>query len=108
MRSADIFINHIFAGQLKELASDNYVFEYDDDYCARADARPVCLAMPLTEKRYESSFLFPFFSNLLSEGENRKMQSTLLKIDENDDFGLLLETANYDTIGCVTAQPSAL
>ena len=48
---------------------------------------------------------FPFFSNLLSEGENRKFQSAVLKIDENDDFGILLATANYDTIGCVTVKP---
>ena len=36
---------------------------------------------------------------MLSEGVNRKLQSTHLKIDENDNFSLLAATAQYDTIG---------
>jgi serine/threonine-protein kinase HipA len=28
-----------------------------------------------------------------------------LKIDENDDFGLLLATAQNDTIGAITVKP---
>lgn len=37
--------------------------------------------------------LVPYFFNMLSEGANRQLQSTLLHIDENDDFGILLATA---------------
>jgi len=37
----------------------------------------------------------------LSEGENRKLQCRVLKIDENDHFGLLLKTASEETIGAV-------
>ena len=48
--------------------------------------------------------LFYFF-NMLSEGANRQLQSTLLHIDENDDFGILLATAQHDTIGAVTIKP---
>jgi serine/threonine-protein kinase HipA len=42
---------------------------------------------------------------MLSEGANRQLQSTMLHIDENDDFGILLATAQNDTIGAVTIQP---
>jgi serine/threonine-protein kinase HipA len=42
---------------------------------------------------------------MLSEGFNRALQSRLLHIDEKDYFGLLKETANYDTIGAVTLRP---
>ena len=42
---------------------------------------------------------------MLSEGVNRELQSTQLKIDEEDDFGLLLATAQYDTIGAITVKP---
>lgn len=42
---------------------------------------------------------------MLSEGENRKLQSQLLHIDAEDDFGILLATARYDTIGAVTTNP---
>ena len=36
---------------------------------------------------------------------NRQMQSQLLRIDPDDDFGILLATAQYDTIGAVTVKP---
>lgn len=105
MRQAGVYVNNVYAGKLQELDSSHYVFDYDQTFMASAQATAVCCAMPLTCSHYESSFLFPFFSNLLSEGENRKFQSAVLKIDANDDFGILLATANYDTIGCVTVKP---
>ena len=42
---------------------------------------------------------------MLSEGVNRKLQSTQLRIDEEDNFGLLAATAQYDTIGAITVKP---
>ena len=57
------------------------------------------------QEPYRSTVLFPFFFNMLSEGENRKLQSQLLHIDAEDDFGILLATARYDTIGAVTTNP---
>ena len=54
---------------------------------------------------YKSDHLFRFFFNMLSEGENRDLQIQYLKLNENDDFGLLLATAQYDTIGAVTLRP---
>jgi HipA-like protein len=33
------------------------------------------------------------------------LQSTQLKIDEEDHFGLLAATAQYDTIGAITVKP---
>lgn len=105
MRQAGVYINKVYAGKLQEQDSSHYVFDYDDTYRESSGATAVCCAMPLSCSHYESSHLFPFFSNLLSEGENRKFQSMVLKIDENDDFGILLATATYDTIGCVTVKP---
>jgi serine/threonine-protein kinase HipA len=61
--------------------------------------------MPVRKEAYQSPFLFPYFYNMLSEGANRQLQSTLLHIDENDDFGILLATAQHDTIGAVTIKP---
>ena len=62
------------------------------------------MAMPLREEPYESSTLFLFFSNMLSEGVNRSFQMQLLGLRPDDDFGLLLKTAGYDTIGAVTVK----
>jgi serine/threonine-protein kinase HipA len=48
--------------------------------------------------------LFAFFQGLLAEGINKDIQCRLLKIDENDDFLRLLQTAGNDTIGAVTVK----
>jgi serine/threonine-protein kinase HipA len=58
--------------------------------------------MPLQAAAYESDVLFPTFVNRLSEGSNKALQTRLLKIDENDYFGLLLATAGGDIIGPIT------
>jgi serine/threonine-protein kinase HipA len=42
---------------------------------------------------------------MLSEGVNKKLQSKQLRIDEEDNFGLLMATAQFDTIGAVTVKP---
>lgn len=102
MRKGNVFVHGVYAGKLTETGSGKYVFEYDEQYRLSAQASPVCIAMPLHTARYESDSLFPFFSNLLSEGENRQLQARLHHVDEKDDFGILLATAGSDTIGCVT------
>ena len=101
MRQGKVFVNGTEAGILREDDSGRFTFSYNDDY----RGRPVCLAMPLRNEEYKSDYLFPFFFNMLSEGANRKLQSQLLHIDENDDFGILLATAQIDTIGAVTIKP---
>lgn len=95
----------VMAGILTEVDSNNYSFEYDKSYLERTNAPSVCISMPKSRQRYESKYLFPFFANLLSEGENRDYQERLHRLNKKDDFGLLLRTAGYDTIGCVTVKP---
>lgn len=105
MRQCNVLINKKHAGILTE--TDNpreYVFKYDAGYLM-SETEPVCLAMPLREEEYKSPYLFPYFANLLSEGANRELQSSYLHIDKEDDFGILLETAQYDTVGIVTVMP---
>lgn len=105
MRSCYVLINGIPAGILTECDDPyGYLFEYDKSYLEES-RDPVCLAMPLRSEPYSSNHLFPFFSNMLSEGENRTLQSSLLHIDRNDDFGILLATGQYDTVGNVTVKP---
>ena len=101
MRQCKVMVRDKEAGILQESDDRQYVFTYNDDY----HGDPVCLAMPVRKEPYHSSFLFPYFFNMLSEGANRELQSSLLHIDENDDFGILLATAQFDTIGAVTVKP---
>ena len=47
------------AGDLRE-TDEGYEFLYDSAYLSDAEARPVSLTLPLTEKAYQSAVLFPF------------------------------------------------
>lgn len=105
MRKCEVYIHGVKAGELSEVGSRDYVFAYDQTYLQGKNNPPVSLAMPLREEPYRSDSLFPYFFNMLSEGENREMQSQLLHISPEDDFGIMLATAQNDTIGAVTIKP---
>ena len=105
MRTVEIYRNGILAGLLTEVNRNHYTFRYDDNYFMDDSKPAISLTLPKTQKEYNSEFLFPFFFNMLSEGVNRRLQSMQLKIDEEDNFGLLAATAQYDTIGAVTVKP---
>jgi serine/threonine-protein kinase HipA len=108
MRAMEIYRNEMLAGILTEASRKHYVFRYDDNYFYDASKPAISLTLPKTQKEYSSEFLFPFFFNMLSEGVNRKLQSTQLRIDEEDHFGLLAATAQHDTIGAITVKPIVL
>ena len=105
MRSVEVYRNKELVGILKEESTKNYTFRYTDAWYTDSEKPAVSLTLPKIRQEYHSDHLFPFFSHLLSEGVNRKLQSRLLKIDEKDEFGLLSATARYDTIGAVTVKP---
>ena len=104
MRAIEIYRNGTLAGTLTEENRQYFVFRYDDNYFNDASKPAISLTLPKTQKDYKSEFLFPFFRNMIAEGENKKTQSRLLKIDENDQFGLLMSTATADTIGNITVR----
>lgn len=104
MRKAEIYRNGVLAGILTETDKGTYVFTYDSLYFKDITKPGISLTLAKEQSEYTSEHLFPFFYNMLSEGTNRVVQSKLLKIDENDFFGLLLATARYDTIGAITVK----
>lgn len=93
MRQCEVYLHGIKAGMLTEEDNGEYTFIYDSSYLEKGDCPSVSLTLPLREEPYRSTVLFPFFFNMLSEGENRKLQSRLLHVDAEDDFGILLATA---------------
>jgi serine/threonine-protein kinase HipA len=105
MRKASVYCKGELIGMLTEESRSRYIFRYDDRWFADAKKPAVSLTMPKTQPEYQSECLFPFFFNLLSEGANRQLQCRQLKIDEADHFGLLLATAQFDTIGAITVKP---
>jgi len=105
MRKAAIYRNGVLAGILTEENRQYFIFKYDNTYFQDVNQPAISLTLPKDQKEYSSEFLFPFFFNMLSEGVNRKLQCTQLRIDEADNFGLLLATAQFDTIGAITVKP---
>jgi len=99
-----VFINDDLAGYLTK-ADNGFIFRYDDVYYQDQRKKPISVTFPKTQQEYKSSYLFPFFFNMLSEGTNRRLQCRQLQIDENDYFGLLQATCNNETIGAVTVRP---
>jgi len=102
MKSGAVYYNDLLAGYLEKHGSEDYVFQYEDAYFLDPEARPISLTFPKNQQIYRSTKLFAFFSGLLSEGINKRIQCRLLKIDENDDFTRLIKTAGGDTIGAIT------
>lgn len=105
MRAMQIYRNGVLAGVLTEESRTRYIFTYNEVYYHNPEFPDISLTLPKTQKEYHSEYLFPVFFNLLSEGVNRKLQSTQLRIDEEDNFALLMATAQYDTIGAITVKP---
>lgn len=102
MRKAEVFENGMLAGTLEQADNGEFIFCYDDRYFIDSGKRSISLTLPKNKKEYRSAVLFPFFFNMLSEGANKRIQCLEYKIDEQDHFGLLLATADEDTIGAIT------
>ena len=65
---------------------------------------PISATLPKRIDAFYSEHLFPFFSNMIPEGANRRVICRALKIDEKDFFGLLEAMADRDFIGAVNVR----
>lgn len=108
MRICEVYLHGIKAGLLTENDNREFSFSYDKTYLLNEQSQAISLTLPLSQEPYKSPYLFSVFSNMLSEGENRQIQSQLLHIDQDDDFGILLATCQFDTIGAITVKPIAI
>ena len=104
-RKAFVYIRDSYAGLLEE-TDEGYRFQYDPDYLA-CGTSPVSLTLPLTDKPFVSTTLFPFFDGLIPEGWLLEVVSRNWKIDRRDRFGLLL-IACKDAIGNITIREDRL
>lgn len=101
MRQARVFYKEAEAGILTQHDDASFTFRYNDLWMTDDGKPGISLTLPKTKQEYNSKYLFPFFYNLLPEGSNKQLVCKLLRIDEDDYFGLLLTTAKTDTIGAV-------
>jgi serine/threonine-protein kinase HipA len=97
LRKASVMFKEALAGVVEE-TGQGYRFTYDPTYLKTGTA--IAVALPLREQPYESGTLFPFFKGLLPEGWFREVVCQTLKIDQKDDFGLLVKACG-DCIGAV-------
>jgi serine/threonine-protein kinase HipA len=101
MKQLAVYLNDTKAGVLTEQhPGADYSFQYDKEYLA-SSMPPVSVTLPKQSEAYNSDYLFPFFTNMLPEGANRRVICRSLKIDEQDSFGLLEAMADKDFIGAV-------
>ena len=101
MRELAVYYNDIEAGVLTEkYPGTGYTFQYKEEYLNSA-MPPISATVPKQSSPYGSEHLFPFFSNMVPEGANRRVICRSLRIDENDFFGILEAMADKDFIGAV-------
>lgn len=103
MRTAEIYYKDLLAGILTETES-GYEFRYNKGYLNNKSSEPVSLTLPLSEKPYQSKFLFPFFDGLIPEGWLLDVALRNSDISSLDRMSLLLLCCK-DCIGAVSVVP---
>jgi len=101
MRQAKILFKDEEAGVLTQHDDGSFTFSYNEPWIADSNKPGISLTLPKTEQEFHSKFLFPFFYNMLPEGSNKRVVCKLNRIDQTDNFGILMTTAKYDSIGAV-------
>lgn len=87
-----------------QIDNERMQFQYDEAYLATRQA-PLSVAMPLREEAWPDAVSFPFFENLLPEGNIRHLLAETLRTADNNFERLLLETGG-DVAGAISIQPA--
>lgn len=103
-----VYNNGELAGVLEKRGNNDYRFRYTDEYYYAQSKPSISLSLTKKQQEYRSDHLFAFFYGMLAEGALKEIQCSSLKIDEDDDFTRLLETAQKETIGAITIKPEGL
>ena len=101
MRKAKVLFKDQEAGTLTQHDDGTFTFRYLTNWLTDSSKPGISLTLPKTVQEYQSEFLFPFFYHMLPEGSNKQVVCKLNRIDQQDDFGILMTTAEYDSIGAV-------
>ena len=102
MRKAKVWMADQLAGWLSE-TDEGYLFQYEADYLADTQARPVSLTLPLTATPYQSRVMFAFFDGLIPEGWLLQVAQKNWKLNARDRMGLLMVCCK-DCIGAVSIE----
>ncbi len=103
MKTAIVYLYDRLAGRLTE-DENGFTFLYDPDFLASDGAEAVSLTLPLADKPYHDTVLFPFFDGLIPEGWLLNIAEKSWKINQRDRMSLLLACCK-DCIGAVSVVP---
>ncbi len=101
MRKAKVLYKNEWAGTLAQHDNGSFVYSYEASWLNDSTKPQISLTLPKHKGPFRSENLFPFFYNMLPEGTNKQTVCYNLRIDEKDNFGILMATAKFDTIGAV-------
>jgi len=100
MRKANVYMHDRLAGSIVE-NEEGYLFVYHKDYLESENPEAISLTLPLTDKPYSSTTMFPFFDGLIPEGWLLDIAEKNWKLKESDRMGLLMACCR-DCIGSVS------
>lgn len=104
MRQATIFYKGKEAGILEQHDNGSFTFRYLEAWLADPENPSISLTLPRSQPEYHAEYLFPFFYNMLPEGANKQIVCQENRLDSDDYFGILMNTARYDTVGAITVE----
>ena len=102
MKKAKVYMYEKMAGTLTE-DENGFHFQYDPSYLRSKEAEPISLTLPLTNIRFESKTMFPFFDGLVPEGWLLDIAQKNWKLNPRDRMEILLK-ACQDCIGAVSIE----
>lgn len=81
-----------------------YEFVYDELYLSGPQSESVSKTLPLQQRPFFSTIMFPFFDGLIPEGWLLSIAEKNFKLNARDRMGLLLACCE-DCIGAVSVKP---
>ena len=99
MRSANILFKDEIAGVITQQDDGTFTFKYNTLWVNNHHKPAISLSLPKSTKALHSTYLFPFFFNIIPEGNNKQLLCTRKRIDTDNYFIILLEVSSINTIG---------
>ncbi len=103
----DVYLREQKVGQLWLDEKRRFVFQYDAEWIRQKGAVPLSLHLPLRAEIYPDELSRPFFSNLLPEGDIKRVIAQRLQISEGNDFAML-NSIGGECAGAVSLLPSGV
>lgn len=103
----DVYINRSKAGQLWLDDLGRMGFQYDSGWLSHPESHHLSVSLPLREVPFEKDAPYPYFTNLLPEGNVLSALAGRLGIAETDKFGLL-KAIGGDCAGAVSLYPEGV